>query len=71
MFKYGLFGKGYDKEGYNKFGYDRSGFDKYGFDIDGYNLGGLQRIYSNETLIYALVYGRLYSAVEVGNGIVV
>ena len=43
MFKYGLFGKGYDKEGYNKFGYDRSGFDKYGFDIDGYNRVGYDK----------------------------
>ena len=43
MFKYGLFGKGYDKEGYNKFGYDRSGFDKYGFDIDGYYRDGYDK----------------------------
>ena len=43
MFKYGLFGKGYDKEGYNKYGFNRDGYDKNGFNVEGYDRNGYNR----------------------------
>ena len=43
MFKYGLFGNGYDKEGFNKFGYDKEGYGRDGFNQNGYNREGYNR----------------------------
>ena len=43
IFKYGLFGNGYDKEGFNKFGYDKEGYGRDGFNQNGYNREGYDR----------------------------